>query len=325
MDDTLDQRMRGLSDTHPLLKWGAALVIGGLMAGIQFVPIIPSLAAWLFLLPVMALIGYISLKSGLGGVCAAATAESFCGSAIVNLLAIVVSGVVIVYFADRYASLRKKCECRRLLLDEREHRSKNELQRLVASFLSYAKEAKSPEASEAFRHAADKVLVVGKIRELLSWRNMNGIDVVNINAFMADLVSNIRKIAPANVRIDLKMKGTLTMTATKASIVAMALSELLTNAFKYAFPQGQDGHIAIDLAPDGSTQWVLRVQDNGVGLQADSNAGRGHQIVRALISQMNGEIKASSTSGGTIFEIVFPTEPVDGDTTNPLVLRHCRV
>src|SRR5690606_25029428 len=51
-----------------------------------------------------------------------------------------------------------------------------------------------------------------------------------------------------------------------ATPLALLLSELITNALKYAFPDDRDGEIRIRLKASGTGRAQLTVADNGIGL-----------------------------------------------------------
>jgi two-component sensor histidine kinase len=88
-----------------------------------------------------------------------------------------------------------------------------------------------------------------------------------------------------------------------ATPLALLLSELVTNAFKYAFEDRKsDGVLTISLKglPDGKAQ--LMVSDNGGGM--DVNAERtsmGMRLIKGVVGQMGGTFSFRS-EGGLIFE-----------------------
>ena len=89
----------------------------------------------------------------------------------------------------------------------------------------------------------------------------------------------------------------------------LILNELVSNALKYAFPDGREGEVRIILqdALGGRTQLV--VCDNGVGLPQDVNiwntCSLGLRLVRTLAAQLDAAIEVTS-EGGTEVRLVFP-------------------
>jgi two-component sensor histidine kinase len=87
----------------------------------------------------------------------------------------------------------------------------------------------------------------------------------------------------------------------------LILSELTTNAFKHAFPDGKKGTVTIELHvdPDHNTV-ILRVADDGVGIPAGldifNNKSLGLQLVNNLVEQVDGELEIENFEG-TAFRV----------------------
>jgi two-component sensor histidine kinase len=95
----------------------------------------------------------------------------------------------------------------------------------------------------------------------------------------------------------------------------LIMNELITNAFKYAYPDGREGELRVSLrgGPDGVLE--LRTRDDGVGLpvgyESRASASLGLTLVRLLVDQLHGELQVSG-EGGADFRIRFRDAP--GDT-----------
>ena len=105
------------------------------------------------------------------------------------------------------------------------------------------------------------------------------------------------------------------MTIEKAIPCGLIISELVSNSLKYAFPEGRDGIIRIELfSEDGdqeSNSCILIVSDNGIGFPEDLNLDKtktlGLQLVKNLTKQMDGVMNLEESSG-TSFKITFSHE-----------------
>ena len=80
----------------------------------------------------------------------------------------------------------------------------------------------------------------------------------------------------------------------------LILNELLSNAFKYAFPNGRSGEVRVSLQQQDSCI-RLAVEDTGVGLP-DGRFPRdikslGLRIVNILTQQLGGSLEVSSDHG----------------------------
>jgi two-component system, sensor histidine kinase PdtaS len=85
--------------------------------------------------------------------------------------------------------------------------------------------------------------------------------------------------------------------------VGLIINELVSNAYKYAFPNGQEGVITVEVDVDETGSILLKVSDNGVGIPADFNVEQssslGLRLVNILNRQLEGEISVSNTPGAT--------------------------
>ena len=86
------------------------------------------------------------------------------------------------------------------------------------------------------------------------------------------------------------------------------LNELVVNAVKYAFREGDSGRIEILLKKKGLGRGELTIQDNGIGLPEEINpdtaAGFGLTLVHNLVAQIHGSLEVER-GGGTTFRIIF--------------------
>lgn len=87
-----------------------------------------------------------------------------------------------------------------------------------------------------------------------------------------------------------------------ATPLALLLSELVTNACKYAFADG-GGTITIALRRGEGDRAVLIVRDSGRGIEDERLKGNsmGMRLIRGVVAQMNGTFSFHN-DGGTVFE-----------------------
>jgi two-component sensor histidine kinase len=89
--------------------------------------------------------------------------------------------------------------------------------------------------------------------------------------------------------------------------LGIIINELITNAFKYAFPGGRRGMIKVAVRKDGDIITLI-IQDDGVGFPEDSafpkRGGFGLNLVRDLTEQISGQFSITGENGTTA-EILF--------------------
>lgn len=89
-----------------------------------------------------------------------------------------------------------------------------------------------------------------------------------------------------------------------ATPLALLLSELVTNACKYAFPgDGVDAVITVTLGHGKNGRAALTVRDNGQGIDLARVEGgsMGMRLIRGLVAQIDGTY-GFRNEGGTVFE-----------------------
>jgi two-component sensor histidine kinase len=96
-----------------------------------------------------------------------------------------------------------------------------------------------------------------------------------------------------------------------ATPLALIVNEVLSNAFKHAFPDGRSGTIAVALSEqDGHIS--LEISDDGIGSGGEIPGGRKRGLGIRLIEAMCRQLQAScafTDHGGTIFRLSFQRPP----------------
>lgn len=96
----------------------------------------------------------------------------------------------------------------------------------------------------------------------------------------------------------------LALDTSRAMNLALIASEALTNAMKYAFPDGRQGTIRIDCHADGQAG-ALTITDDGIGFAATAREDAlGLRLVRTLAKALGGEAEIDGTNG-TRIEVRF--------------------
>jgi anti-sigma regulatory factor (Ser/Thr protein kinase) len=94
--------------------------------------------------------------------------------------------------------------------------------------------------------------------------------------------------------------------------LGLIVNELITNAVKYAFPDGRKGTIRVSLSEFG-TRLRLSVRDDGVGLRAPvQGTGLGFHLVEALAKQLGSSVDIKSRERGTLISMTFDIPPGTG-------------
>ncbi|GAB4576368.1 MAG: histidine kinase N-terminal 7TM domain-containing protein [Anaerolineae bacterium] len=207
--------------------------------------------------------------------------------------------------------LRRSLAEKDVLLKEVHHRVKNNLQ-IISSLLNLQSNAVDDERMLAqFQDSQSRIRSMALIHERLYRSHIFASIAFGdyLNDLVATIMDTYRKHAQAvhyvvhadPVPLDLD-------TAIPSGLI---VTELVSNALKYAFPNGQRGNIQVWFTyNDAEGMFHLAVEDDGVGLPQDFDMGRTHslgmQLVQSLTRQLGGTLLLKRLGQGTRFEIRFP-------------------
>jgi PAS domain S-box-containing protein len=194
---------------------------------------------------------------------------------------------------------------RTVLLKEIHHRVKNNLT-VIASLLNMTAESTaSGEAKAALGDSQRRVHSMALIHEHLY--GSGHLDRINFAKYARELVDGLYAALVAEPgRISLKVDvDPIEIGIERAVPCALILNELLTNAFKYAFPDGRTGEICVSLHEPETGPLVLSIEDDGIGLRAGRLTARdskslGFRIVGILTKQLGGSIEQLAGPGTRI-------------------------
>jgi two-component sensor histidine kinase len=195
-----------------------------------------------------------------------------------------------------------------LLLDELAHRTRNDLM-MVASVLSLqAMRQSDPHARAALESAVARVRVIAEAQERLRKSGKQG--EVEVAAYLRalghGLAELLRDVRPIRVRVK---AIPMAVDASVAVSIGLIANELVTNAFKYAFPDGEGGTVQITLEPAGEGI-VLSVEDDGVGVPPSKKDGLGTRLVHLLASHLGGTVESVPRERGHSVRVLLPIKPV---------------
>jgi len=195
-------------------------------------------------------------------------------------------------------------------IKEIHHRVKNNLQTVSSLLRIQGRRLEHPEAKAAIDESVRRIQSIAIIHEMLA---VSGGDDVGF----ADVVQPIMRMAETTlvasdrpIRFRLVGEGP-TLSASKASSLAVVVTELIQNAIEHGFPAGSEGGaITVELVT-APTELRVRVHDDGVGLpdgfDVASSEGLGLTIISTLVSgELGGELRirpATEPQRGTVAEV----------------------
>ena len=200
------------------------------------------------------------------------------------------------------ASLKEK----EVLIQEINHRVKNNMQ-IISSLLSLqANHTSSDEAAEILKESRGRVKSMAMIHEKLY--HSSNLSRLNMAEYLNNLVSDILRSysnVPSNVTSNVYVDD-IYLNINTALPMGLMVNELVSNSIKHAFPEGE-GNINIKLEYDGE-KYILTVSDNGIGLPEDvdpfESSSLGLKLVNSLSIQIEGDLSVLR-DGETTFILKF--------------------
>jgi two-component sensor histidine kinase len=181
------------------------------------------------------------------------------------------------------------------LLNEWNHRLKNNLQILVDLLESGYRNARNSQAREVLSDAIRRIEAVGTAQQIYycagASTDVNGRDLVNA------VCANARILFGSDISIDCKT-ARCDVPKEAAMPLALIINELLTNAAKYGGNQHGQVTITVGLSRRPGL-YALCVQDEGFGFDLEDPSTRlsGLGLVRALTQRLHGSFSVERTPG----------------------------
>lgn len=201
---------------------------------------------------------------------------------------------------------QKNADQKEILLREIHHRVKNNLAIVISLLNLQLRNNTDSELLRIIRDIEMRIRSMALIHEhLYRSENLDRIPLASYLQSLATIITGTFSGHHINLVTSLDATDATIETALPLGLIA---NELLTNAFKYAFPGRQNGEIQVHLHKGDDEIISLMIKDNGVGLpdsfSLDSEKSLGIFIVKLLVEQLDGKIEITNLKG-TSFTIRF--------------------
>jgi PAS domain S-box-containing protein len=189
-------------------------------------------------------------------------------------------------------SERRQAETQqRLLLDELNHRTKNNMQMLQSLLFSSARTARSEEARKVLNESSARIAAMAAAQRVLYGRS----DATRFAAeeFLPAVCDTIRQLLPSGTRIECgAAQGELSNDV--AMPLALILNELLANAVKHGIKDHLLDGVRVSLT-NNDGRLALSVEDDGEGFDLEEirKTASGLQLVLGLARQLQGTLSVS--------------------------------
>jgi two-component sensor histidine kinase len=198
-----------------------------------------------------------------------------------------------------------------LLLDELNHRIKNEFTSAIAVVFRAAARSADDEVKHAPSTVAQLLHHFAQVHQALQPPDQE--TIVNVEGYLSKLCRSITRSKLDHLNIGLMLAAApLMLESSRCWRLGMIVSELITNAARHAF-SGRPGEIRVELLRDGGFV-KCTVSDNG-SAPVRFQPKRGLRIVEDLTKALDGYLELTFGSVGTTSILRFPCgEPEKGSS-----------
>ena len=190
------------------------------------------------------------------------------------------------------------------LLRELFHRTRNNMQVIIALLSFEAEVADDPRVSEVVKKASDRIMSMALAhKKLYESRDLSKIDLSEYATELVDMVIEEDSTSANRLKVTTDME-TIPVSIDSAMPFGLVIHELVSNTLRHAFPGDREGRIWLRVARGSGREIDVEVGDDGVGIPDQYDFQRrdrlGLRLIKGLVEeQMRGRISFSRGPGLT--------------------------
>lgn len=189
-----------------------------------------------------------------------------------------------------------------MLLKEIHHRVKNNLQ-IISGILELQNLNITDENTKVIlKEGQSRIQSIALIHKTL-YQSEN-FSKVTFQNYLSELIQAIQSAFNTNARINIDVEANeIELGINTAIPLSLIINEIVTNCFKHAFKNRENGNIAINLTKKNDI-YTLIIKDNGIGLPVDFNPKKlqsiGFDLILGLTRQLVGNVDWKNDNGTSI-------------------------
>ncbi len=197
------------------------------------------------------------------------------------------------------------------LLREVNHRVANSLQLVSAMVLMQSKTLPDESARAALVDTERRIQAIAQVHRRLY--TSDDVESVAMDEYLAAIVEELQAtwstpVSPRTIRLEAEA---MRIHTDKAVSLGVIVNELVSNACKYAYGEGQSGEVRVRFKrdPSGDVQrFMLEVEDDGCGLNDDGpkGTGLGSKLINAMAHSLSSKMTYDKAHNGCRAVLVAP-------------------
>lgn len=211
--------------------------------------------------------------------------------------------------SKKNSALEKLVVEKEWLLREIHHRIKNNLHMVVGLLASQTEFLKNEEAVQAINDSQNRIQAMSLIHQKLY--QSESLSIIDMPSYIYELTEYLKDSFEIRKRIRFILDiDSFNLPLSHSIPIGLIFNEAVTNAIKYAFPNRENGVINISLKTNDNKNYILIIQDKGVGLPFDfdpfDNPSLGIKLMHGLSADIDGKFLITNLDGTKItLEFVF--------------------
>lgn len=214
---------------------------------------------------------------------------------------------------DQNELLKKLVSEKEWLLKEIHHRVKNNLQIIISLLNTQSQYLDNADAIAAIKNSQNRMYAMSLIhQQLYQPENLGKIDM---SRYISDLVGYMKSSFDTAGRIYFKIDNDpIQLDVVQAVPIGLILNEAISNAIKYAFPEGRKGTISISFKSGPDDHCSLFIADDGIGMQEqlpiDETPSLGMSLMQGLAEQLDATYELNSSDHGVSIDLRFHSRSI---------------
>jgi two-component sensor histidine kinase len=210
--------------------------------------------------------------------------------------------------AQAELEMREARERAEILLGEVNHRVANSLAMVAALVGLQANAVNNDDAKQALAETQARIqAIAGVHRHLYTSDDVRSVQIGDyLQSLAADLVTTMK--ATGNDSRIVVSADNIAIPTEKAASIGVIVTELVTNAIKYAYANLDQGDVRILMSRGSGDMVDLSVEDDGIGWDGTGKpqgTGLGSRIVKAMAHGLGATVAYRSEGGGTRVSLQF--------------------
>lgn len=197
---------------------------------------------------------------------------------------------------------------REILLSETHHRVKNNLAVITALLELQSFYVEDANTKDILKQSQNRIKSIALLHEKL-YENKS-LKHVNVALYTNELLHFIKQslsVKGKHITIHTQI-APINLEMKQAMPFGLLLNELITNSYKYAFSERQEGNIWLDICSK-KDYYLLQYKDDGPGFNYDKSSeikSLGLNLIESFAIQLNGTFEYKPLQNHLVFEFKFP-------------------